>query len=59
MKIKLCFKTPDVIEYALEDYVDKENYESLQEELKEWIEFGEYAYLEYDTETKQMIVLKP
>ncbi len=60
MKIKLTFKTPDVIEYAdFSENIDPEDQPSIQKELNKWIEYGEYAYLEYDTETKQMIVLKP
>ncbi len=57
MKIQLTFKTPDVIDYALENIEDKAEKEDITYELNKWIKYGEYAYLEYDTETKKMIVL--
>lgn len=70
MIIKLTFKTPDALddavnnaicksgpEYDEQDEEDEEyQREALKKKLSNWIEYGEYVYLEYDTEKKTMTV---
>ena len=67
MKVRLTFKTPDVVDYAIEDLdpVDDQNLEDLgeseaeAEDLKDdirrscekWVKNGEYLTVEIDTET--------
>lgn len=46
-------KTPDVL-----DQVDDLELEA-KEKLEEWIKYGEYVTLEYDTEKDELICLKP
>ncbi len=56
MLIYLTFKTPDVIEEALKERGYMENPEEIRKDLKNWIKYGEYVCLEYDTKTKQIRV---
>ena len=67
MKIQLTFKSPDAIYEALlragisrryPDGDDSETYDEIYEELSKWVHYGEYLNVEYDTETKQMIIIK-
>jgi hypothetical protein len=63
MKIKLTFKSPDAVDDAMTDAgisrrENPDEYDALYGELAEWIRYGEYLGVEYDTETKQMVVLK-
>ena len=50
MKITLNFKTPDVIDYALEDIEDKFLVEKIKKSLSKWIKYGECVTLEYDSD---------
>ena len=61
MKIRLTFKTPDVL-----DQVDKQvegkleypgNINDIRASLSKWIEFGEYLTVEIDTEKETCIVV--
>ena len=67
MKIQLTFKSPDAVHDALariginQRCADGEystDYDDLYGELAEWVRYGEYLNVEYDTETKQMTILK-
>lgn len=63
MKLTLTFKSPDAISEALlyagiPQRTKPDEYDDLYGELAEWIRYGEYLDVEYDTETKQMTVLK-
>ena len=63
MKILLTFKSPDAISEALADagiYQRRQpdEYDELYSELAEFIRYGEYIDVEYDTETKQMSVIR-
>lgn len=56
MKVRLTFKTPDVIDYALED-VSAEEAPAAREAIEKFVHAGEYATIEIDTETKTATVL--
>ena len=62
MKVRLTFKTPDVIFYAIEDEIpeglydiDPDKAEAIKDEIKDacnlWVKNGEYLTVEIDTET--------
>lgn len=51
MKLYLNFKTPDIVERALEDIEDEDIRLQVEENLKRHIKWGEYVTLVYDTET--------
>jgi len=56
MKIKLHFKTPDVVDYALED-IDEDLREEVKNELRTWVEYGECVSIEIDTVAGTAVVL--
>ena len=63
MKIALTFKSPDALSEAIMDAgissrTQPDEYDDLYSEIAEWVRYGEYLYVEYDTETKEMTVLK-
>jgi len=49
MKIKVTFKTPDVIDDAVRDIEDEDERAEVADYLKRWIEYGEYITIEFDT----------
>jgi len=60
MKLRITFKTPDAVE-NMELYdgdFDEKVYKKASEELKNWISYGELVTLEYDTDTKSIIVME-
>jgi hypothetical protein len=63
MKIRLTFKSPDALSEAImgagiSRRTRPDEYDDLYAELSEWMRYGEYLDVEYDTETRQMTVLK-
>lgn len=56
MKIQITFKSPDALDYALENLSEEEK-ETAKEVCKKWIEYEEYVTIEVDTEKKTAIVL--
>lgn len=58
MKLKLTFKTSDVIDSIKEEVSDIEMVEQIYERLKKYIKYGEYVTLEYDTEKDTMEVCR-
>lgn len=61
MKIRLTFKSPDAVSEGLADAGMNPwlpEYDELYSELAEFIRYGEYIDVEYDTETKQMSVVR-
>lgn len=62
MKFRVTFKTPDAVSEAL----DSEEFDGESEELKQamenftlqWIEFGEYLTVEFDTARQTCKVVK-
>jgi hypothetical protein len=61
MKLKLTFKSPDALDYALQDagITDPDERDELYGKLCNWIRYSEYVDLVYDTETDTMEVVKP
>lgn len=62
MKVSITFKTPGAIDDAIgeiEDY-DGETAEQakLREFLGQWIEYGEYVYIDFDTKAGTAVVQK-
>jgi hypothetical protein len=70
MKLKISFKSPDAVDYALDEYFEDdedtnlEEIEDLKEKVKEslgkWIEYDEYVVVEFDTDkmTARVVPLK-
>lgn len=62
MKIQLCFKTPDVVHYALQDEeflnLSEDEQDTIKEVIEKYIEYGELITIELDTETQEAIVIK-
>ena len=56
MKIRIGFKTPDAVFYALKNLSEDEKIEA-ENLIKTWVEFGECLDVEVDTETKTCVVL--
>lgn len=57
MKINLTFKTPGVLDYLPENLSDEER-EDIMSKLEKWLKYSEYLYVEYDTESDEMKVLR-
>ena len=59
MKFTVTFKTPDVLEDLdrLED-ISEEERASADELVKQYVEYGEYVRIEFDTEAKTAKVLE-
>lgn len=55
MKIRLSFKTPDVVDCAIEESVECHSREDAEKEVREackkWVEYGECLTVDIDTET--------
>jgi len=51
MKIYMSFKSPDSVYYALQN-VPKEQRGKIEDFLQEYIEYGEYVRIEFDTDNK-------
>lgn len=68
MKVRLVFKTPDVVENAVNEAISdgttfsEEEIENFPDEFKElakkWIQYGECVTLEIDTEKKTCVVVE-
>jgi hypothetical protein len=53
-------KTPDALQYAIEDATDDPDARIKMEDLaSEWMEYGEYITVEFDTDKKTCVVVKP
>jgi hypothetical protein len=50
MKFTVHFKTPDALDYALEDIADEEEREKARDFASRWIQWGESVSIEFDTE---------
>jgi hypothetical protein len=57
MKVRIFFKTPDAVDYALEDIEDEDEKEEVKQQLSKYIKYEECVTLELDTETGKMEVL--
>ncbi len=57
MKIRISFKTPDALYYALRD-MPREEREEAETICSKWIQFGECVIIEIDTENETAKVLE-
>lgn len=57
MKFKVTFKTPDAVQYALEELPAGSDFESAQKVLDKFVEYNEYVRIEFDTETQTATVV--
>jgi hypothetical protein len=61
MRIKVTLKTPDVVNNALEDSgldKDSEEYIELEELMNKYFNYGETLTVEFNTDTKNCVVMK-
>ncbi len=69
MTMRITFKNSDAIDYAISDYVrdvlgltEKEEIDEksdeIHSEISQWFKYSEYLTVEYDFNTKQMVVVK-
>lgn len=58
MKIVIYMKTPDAVDFALENEVPDEQREDAKEVLKKWFLWGETLRVEVDLEKKTIKVLE-
>ncbi len=58
MKIRLDFKTSDVVFYALQDIDDPEEKEKAEVAIAQFVRYGENVSIEIDTETNEAKVMK-
>ena len=59
MKFVLFFKTPDVLHYALDDTnMSEDEREKCKEFAEKWVDYGECASIEFDTEAGTATVQK-
>lgn len=60
MLFRLTMKTPDALQHAIEDATDDSDARIKMEDLaSEWMEYGEYITVEFDTDKKTCVVVKP
>ncbi len=57
MKVRLIFKTPDVLDQLTNTYEDEDTAERVAESLKQWIKFSEIIVVEFDVETNTATVV--
>lgn len=57
MIVTVKFKTPDVLQYALEDLNEDER-EEAERFIKKYVYWSEYVDLEFDTEKETVKVLR-
>lgn len=56
MKIQLTFKTPDIVDYGIED-LSEEDKEIAKEVIKKFVKYDEYITVEIDTDLETCDVL--
>ncbi len=57
MKIRITFKTPDAVFYALEEVADTEDLAPIKKAIDKFIKWDEQVTIEVDTETSTAIVI--
>lgn len=57
MKIRLSFKTPDVIDEAIKDIEDEDIQFEAKSVCEKFVQWGEALVIEVDTETKEAKVI--
>ena len=55
--MKVSFKTPDVLDYALED-IPEDDREAIKKKLAKWIRYGECVTIDFDLENGTAMVCK-
>lgn len=58
MKIRITFKTPDALEYAIPGDVSDSLREKAYDIASKWINYGETITVEIDLDTKKIKVLE-
>lgn len=59
MIFRVTMKTPDALQYAIEEASDDPELRSQMEDLaSEWMKYGEYITVEFNTDTKTCTVVK-
>lgn len=56
MKFTVSFKNPDAVDYALQEMNEDERREASRT-INKFIEYGEYANIQFDTEKGTAVVL--
>ncbi len=57
MKFQLSFKTPDVLD-QLDEVLDPDDQEAARETARQYLQYGEYLRVEFDTDTETATVVK-
>lgn len=57
MKIRLTFKTPDVVDESIQEIENQEEAVMVSNLARKWIQYGEYITVEIDTEKETCIVV--
>ena len=57
MDVRLCFKTPDVADYALED-LDDEQRAKAEAAIAKYVEYGENVVIDIDLDTHEATVVR-
>lgn len=62
MKLRLTFKTPDVIDQFLDNLILEDdgvwNKENIKDKLSKWIKYGEYITIEFDIDNQTATVIE-
>ena len=56
MNVRLCFKTPDAADYALEDLHDDDRAKA-EAAIKKYVEYGENVIIDIDLDTQEATVV--
>ena len=54
MKVRLTFKSPDVVFHATEGMSDEDRQEA-EAACEKWVKYGEYLTVDIDTETGECV----
>ena len=57
MKVRITFKTPDVLDAAIQD-LTKEEQEEVQSVAEKFMDYGDYLTVEFDTKAKTCVVIE-
>lgn len=56
-KVRATFKSPDALDYALQDIQDEDERERAEEIFRQFVKYGEYVTIEINTETGEARVV--
>jgi hypothetical protein len=57
MKFTVVFKTPDAVQYAMEELPADADWESAQKVLDKFVEYSEYVRIQFDSAAQTATVL--